>query len=255
MMRLAFAFVGHVTAVLGPVMPGRWTRLAMHFARGPGWVSSTMLCCTFGIAVFVNSLVNLWVNGLVADVINVATWGSWVVVSCFAMLIAISRSVRNLFRMGVFAGSRSRYWFECAATAWNSAILVFLVTFTVSWAAAACQAPLVEAHAWQSGRVLTLIGLCTFATAGTVGYGISFVQRRWPTGRASECTHFFLLMPVGCGGLIAAVEHWPIARIWPDSIIVLGGGLIAVLAIGGAIIFCSKGLGTSWRRNDINQSC
>lgn len=251
-MRRMFLIIGEILDLLGPALPGQWNRLAKHLASGPGWVPSMMLCATFGVTVCVNSLTNRWINGLVADVINVATWTSWAVVCCFAMLIAIRRSARNVFRMGAFAVTRARWWFECATTAWNIVVLLFLVTLVVSWAAVWLQAQGVGAIVWQGGRLLNSIGLATFAIAGTAGYGVSFARRRWPTGRASECVHYFLLLPAGFMCVIVAVDHWPIGRLWPDGFILVAGAVGALLFLGIAIVAGSKGFERFWRRSAAN---
>lgn len=251
MIRKLIAFAAEIIALLGPAFPRQWADLARHLARGPGWVPSMMLLATFGGTFFINELLNKFFNGVVADAINVATYASWSAVCGWAILLATRRSAGNVLRLGANGLLRARWWFECAAPAWNLTVLSFLVTLAASWSAAILNQPQIETLVWQMGRVLTGGLLAVFAVAGTVGYAISLARRRWPRGRACQCAHYYLLMPLGGGCLIAAVECWPI-RGWLDGVILIGGSALACVAIGTCIVVVGRSLETSWRRDAAN---
>jgi hypothetical protein len=222
--------------MLSPIRPSMWWPTARSLARSLGWMPSMMLVALFGCSFGLGQLLEQWINGPLAELLQVANWATWGLVACLAMLIGCADSVRNIRRLGLAGWSRPRWWFETGAMAWNAMCLVLAVTVALSLIAGTMNAKPLELTIWNVGRPIVAVSFYVFAAAGFVGYGLSLLRWKRPTGRGFDCVHFFLSS--GSGGVLIfyASDRWPPAAVWPQGVAVLLAGLLGVVLLAAGLI-------------------
>lgn len=182
-----------------------------------------MMIAALGVIVPLNVCIGWLGNVPLMKTFNLLTWIAWFIVGGAATLVVALQSIRNLFRLGLQAMIRHRWWFELARLLWI-ACLFSTISMAVSLFA------IVGDFGFLLLEVMA-ISFVGFMIAASMGYALSFASGKPRHGRAFECVHYFYCILGSIGLLVTAIVTWPEGQFdWSTAI------ASVVLAVAGIVL-------------------
>jgi len=208
-------FFQQLLGIFLPIDPRRWPTGIQRMRTCEGWGPPMFLIATTGTLIFVGRGIGLLGGNGAVKLFNYLALATWLVAGTLGCLAVTLDGMNNLRRLGPWAVSRPRWWFELSRLTW----MLFLFVALSAILLLAVGGPQLCGKFNSIWSVLPAL-LLLFMVTDTAGYSVSAVTRHRRRGRAFECVQYFYMFGLASAVIMPAL--WiPLWAGWAQPLTIL----------------------------------